>query len=157
MLTVLGEPYGDRRVAILQIAGKESDYPATLMQLSRIGSLVPHLRIAMNTKTAFGPASYNGQAVMKVGSCGTAPEKACRFLYRVNCSLSNTAIGETTSALCHPKSRSTKRQFSSRTDFRGDYQGRGKNPQSAISEFPTPSVVNRNPHGIEEIRATKRF
>src|SRR5256884_10006260 len=80
------EPYGDPHVAIRQIIGKASGYPARLMLRSRVGWLGPRLIIVTNTKTAFGRASYNGQAVMRVGSCGTAPEPAARFAYPINCS-----------------------------------------------------------------------
>lgn len=85
MITTLEEPYGDPHVAIRQIIGKGSDYLGRLMLPSRIGWLGPPLIIVNNTKTAFGRASYDGQAVMRVGSCGTAPEPAARFAYPINC------------------------------------------------------------------------
>lgn len=84
MITTLEEPYGDPHVAIRQIIGKASGFPARLMLPSRIGWLGPLLIIVNNTKTVFARASYDGQAVMRVGSCGPAPEPAARFAYPMN-------------------------------------------------------------------------
>jgi len=79
MITTLEEPYGDPHVAIRQIIGKASGFPARLMLPSRIGWLGPLLIIVNNTKTVFGRASYDGQAVMRVGSSSTGASRSVRI------------------------------------------------------------------------------
>src|SRR2546429_9239721 len=95
MITALGEPYGDPHVAIRQIIGKASGYPARLMLRSRVGWLGPRLIIVTNTKTAFGRASYNGQAEKGVGACGKEPGAALGVRVPIKGTQTETPVGQT--------------------------------------------------------------